>query len=128
MKDYKKYFEIKSTPDQVYLALTNPLTIQLWSGEEAIFEPVVGTEFSLFEGAIMGEILELEEGRKIVQKWFFGDQDEDSIVTLLLHPKNNHTSIELRHINIPDEDYYDLVEGWNSMFMARLQEFYDENI
>ena len=35
MKTFKKYFELPTSPDQIYLALTNPITIQLWSGAEA---------------------------------------------------------------------------------------------
>jgi uncharacterized protein YndB with AHSA1/START domain len=33
MKDYKKYFTISAPPEEVYMALTNPATIQLWTGE-----------------------------------------------------------------------------------------------
>lgn len=123
--DYKNYYIIRSTPDQVYLGLTNPLTIQLWSGEEAEMEEKEGSEFSLFDGSISGMNLELVPGKKIVQEWFFGD-DVESIVTILLHPKGEYTSLELRHTNIPDEDYDDIVDGWNEVYMYRLMEFYDE--
>lgn len=126
MKDYKNYYQIKSTPDQVYLGLTNHLTIHLWSGEETVMEEKEGTEFSMFEGSISGKILELEAGKKIVQQWYFGEEEEESIVTFLLHQKNNNTSLELRHSNIPDEAYDDIVEGWNDVYMDRLIEFYDE--
>lgn len=126
MKDYKNYYILKTTPDQVYLGLTNPLTIHLWSGESAEMEAVIGSEFSMFEDSIVGKILELEPGKKIVQQWYFGDQEEASIVTFLLHPKKEFTSLELRHTNIPDEDFNDIVEGWNDIYMGRLMEFYDE--
>jgi activator of HSP90 ATPase len=124
--DYKNYYIIKSTPDQVYLGLTNPLTIHLWSGEEAEMEDKEGSEFSLFEGSIVGRNIELVAGKKIVQQWYFGDDEPESIVTIKLHPKGENTSLELRHINIPDNDFDDIVEGWNDMYMNRLMEFYDE--
>ena len=124
--DYKNYYIIRSTPDQVYLGLTNPLTIQLWSGEEAEMEEKEGTEFSLFEGSIVGRNLELVPGKKIIQEWYFGDDEMESIVTILLHPKGEHTSLELRHNNIPKEDYDDIVSGWNDVYMSRLMEFYDD--
>jgi len=126
MKDYKNYYLIKATPEMVYLGLINPLTIQLWSGEEADMKDEVGFEFSMFEGSILGKNIELEAGSKIVQQWYFGDNEENSIVTFKLHQKKDYTSLELRHTNIPDEDYDDMVEGWNDMYMARLIEFYDE--
>ncbi len=126
MKDYKNYYILRSTPDQVFLGLTNPLTILLWSGEEAEFQTTIGSDFSMFEGSITGKILEIEQDHKIVQQWYFGEQEEQSIVTLILHPKGSNTSLELRHTNIPDEDYNDIVDGWNDMYMNRLMEFYDE--
>lgn len=126
MKDYKNYYLIKSTPDQVYLGLTTPLTIHLWSGEETEMIAEVGEEFSMFEGSIVGKILELEPGKKIVQQWYFGEESENSTVSFLLHPKKDYTSLELRHNNIPDEDFDDIVEGWNEVYMDRLMEFYDE--
>ncbi len=123
--DYKNYYIIKTTPDQVYLGLTNPLTIHLWSGEEAEMKEEIGFEFSLFEGSIVGRNIELIPAKKIVQEWYFGEE-EQSIVSILLHPKGDNTSLELRHTNIPDKDYDDIVEGWNNMYMSRLMEFYDE--
>ena len=66
MKTFKKYFELPTSPDQVYLALTNPITIQLWSGAEAQMSTEVGSEFSLFDGDICGKNLEFEENKKIV--------------------------------------------------------------
>ena len=126
MKDYKNYYIIKSSPEMVFLGLTNPLTIQLWSGEKAEMNAVEGSEFSMFDGDISGRILELVKSEKIVQQWYFGEQEEPSIVTIKLHPKGDYTSLELQHTNIPDEDYNDMVEGWNNMYMDRLMEFYDE--
>lgn len=124
MKDFKKYYIISAPPEEVYLALTNPATIHLWSGEEAEMSTEPGSEFALWEGSISGKNLEFEEGKKIAQKWYFGDQEEDSIVTIKLHPHKNGTSVELRHINIPDDDYEDIVDGWDSYYFGSLQDFY----
>ena len=49
-----------------------------------------------------------------------------SIVTILLHEHTKGTSVELRHTNIPDEAYDDIVEGWNNEYFGALQEFYEE--
>ncbi len=125
MKDYKKYYSLPAPPETVYLALTNPLTIQLWTGEAAEMSTGPGTEFSLWDGSIVGKNLEFETNKKIVQQWYFGDQPEASIVTLKLHPSNEGTSIELRHTNIPDEAYSDIVEGWDGAYFGSLQQFYE---
>jgi len=87
---------------------------------------IPGSEFSLWEGSIAGRNIEFEEGRKIVQEWYFGDQDNPSLVTILLHPDRKGTSVELRQSNIPDEDYDDIVDGWDNEYFGALQEFYED--
>ncbi|MBS1950776.1 MAG: hypothetical protein OJF59_001745 [Cytophagales bacterium] len=126
MKDYKKYFIINAPPQDVYLALTNPLTLQLWTGDEVEMNTEPGSEFSLWGGNITGKNIAFEPDKKIVQQWYFGAQKEDSIVTIKLHEDKKGTSLELRHTNIPDEAFEDIVEGWNEVYLASLQEFYGE--
>ena len=75
----------------------------------------------------MGKNLEFEQDKMIKQEWYFGEQQEPSIVTIKLHPDSKGTSVELRHTNIPDEDYADIVEGWNNMYFGSLIDFYTED-
>lgn len=125
MKDFKKYYLLSGKPEEVYNALTNPATIQLWSGEPAEMSTVPGSEFSLWEGSIAGKNLEFIPGKKIVQEWYFGDQEEPSIATIIIHDHKNGSSVELRHTNIPDEDYDNIIEGWNINYFGSLDEFFD---
>ena len=126
MKDFKKYYILSATPEEVFAALTNPATIQLWSGDPAIMSTEPGSEFSLWEGNIEGKNLEFEKDKKIVQQWYFGEQQEESIVTIKLFPERNKTSLELRHTNIPDDDYENIVDGWNNVYIGSLIEFYED--
>jgi activator of HSP90 ATPase len=126
MKDFKKYYSIAATPDQVYLALTVETTLELWTGDRAEMIAEPNTDFSLWDGAIVGRNIEFEPSKKIVQQWYFGDEGETSIVTIKLHPDGEkNTSLELRHTNIPDEDYEEIVDGWNNIYFASLQDFYE---
>lgn len=127
MKDFKKYYIIDAPPDMVYTALTNAATIQLWTGAPAIMEPVEGTEFSLWEDSIVGKNLAFVPGNKIEQEWYFGEQSAPSIVTILLHEHKNGTSAELRHTNIPDEDFDNITEGWTTDYFGSLIDFYKED-
>ena len=125
MKDYKKYFIIPaSEPEDVYLALTLPATLQLWTGEKAEMSTEPGSEFSMWENSIVGKNLEFDPGKKIVQQWYFDEQAEASIVTIKLHPHKKGTSLELTHTNIPDSEYTAIVDGWNETYIASLIEFY----
>ena len=108
------------------MALTNPATIQLWTGAPAEMSTEEGSEFSLWDGSIVGQNIAFIPGKKIVQEWYFGDQPEPSIVTIVLHQHKHCTSVELKHTNIPDEDFNDIVEGWNTNYFGSLIEFYDE--
>lgn len=125
MKDFKKYYIIQASPGEVYLAMTLPATIQLWTGEPAEMSTEPGTEFSLWDGSIVGKNLEFEHGKKIVQQWYFDTQPEESIVTLKLFPVSQGTSVELKHTNIPEMEYNDIVDGWNNIYFAALREFYE---
>ena len=108
------------------MALTVENTLLLWTGEEAIMKPEPETEFSLWSGNIVGKNLEFEVGKKIVQQWYFGDNNAPSIVTIKLYPISKGTSVELNHTNIPEADYDSFVEGWNETYFAALIDFYTE--
>lgn len=125
MKDFKKYYIIPATPTEVYMALTNPVTMELWTGEEAEMSTVPGSEFSMWGGSIVGKNLEFEPDKRIVQQWYFEGQPEESIVTIKLHPDKAGTSVELRHTNIPDADYEDMADGWNNNYFGALADFYE---
>lgn len=127
MKDFKQYYILNASPEEVYAALTNAATIQLWSGEPAIMSTEPGSEFSLWDDSIVGRNLEFEPGKKIVQEWYFGEQETASIVSIKLHPHRQGTSVELRHSNIPDEAFDDITEGWNDMYFGNLMDFYAED-
>ncbi|MCB0821160.1 MAG: SRPBCC domain-containing protein [Bacteroidales bacterium] len=126
MKDFKKYYIVPAPPEEIYIALTNPLTLELWTGEPAEMSTEPGSEFSLWNGDIAGKNLEFEENKKIVQEWYFGDQEEKSIVTIKLHPHKKGTSVELIHSNIPDEDFEDFTEGWDESYFDSLIAFFEE--
>ena len=126
MKDFKKYYHIPATPEEVYIALTNPFTIELWTGEPAEMSTEPGSEFSMWEGSIVGKNLEFEEGKKLVQQWYFDGQPEPSIVTIKLHADKNATSVELKHTNIPDAEYDGFAEGWDNSYFGALTESFDD--
>jgi uncharacterized protein YndB with AHSA1/START domain len=125
VKDFKKYYYIPATPEEIYMALTNPITIELWTGEVAEMSTEPGSEFSMWEGSITGKNLEFEPNKKIIQQWYFDGQSDNSVVTIKLHPDKKGSSVELRHTNIPDDDFDDMVDGWNSTYFGGLIDFFE---
>ena len=127
MKTFKKTFRISAEPSDVYSALTNPYTIELWSGYKAEMSTVPGSEFSLWEGDIEGRNIEFVQDRKVVQEWYFGDQEEKSIVTITIFPDKQNTSLTVEHTNIPDEEYDNIAEGWREYFIGAIIDFLNPN-
>jgi activator of HSP90 ATPase len=126
VKEFKKYFKIQASVQDVYNALVNPNVIELWTGDDVIMDDQVGTEFSLYDGNISGKNLEIEPGKKLVQQWYFGEQEEPSIVTIKLHDDKGNTSVEVRQTNIPDEAYENIVEGWSFAYFEPIMELLEE--
>lgn len=124
MKTIKQSHFINATPEEVYTALTNPLTIELWSGYPAEMQPVEGSEFTLFEGDISGMNLSLIPNRQVVQEWFFGEGQEKSIVTILLKESEKGTRVELEHTNVPDEEWENMEEGWKSYYWGAIKKYF----
>ena len=125
MKDFKKYFIIPADPDEVFSALTNPFTIELWTGYKAVMDDKVGTEFSLWGGNITGNNIEVVINEKLVQEWYFGEQEEQSKVTIKLFKDKKGTQVELKHINIPDSDYENITEGWIEYYFGAIKDFFE---
>ncbi|MBS1512054.1 MAG: SRPBCC domain-containing protein [Bacteroidetes bacterium] len=126
MKDFKKYYIIPAPPEEVYLALTLPHTLKLWTGAEAEMSTVPGSEFSLWDGDIVGKNIAFEPNSKIVQQWYFDGEEKESVVTIKLHPHKKGTSAELLHTNIPDEVYEEFAKGWDESYFGNLVDFYSE--
>ncbi len=65
MRNFKKTFHINAEPSDIYAALTNPYTIELWSGYPAVMVAKPGEEFNMWDGDICGKIIDLVPDRKV---------------------------------------------------------------
>lgn len=124
MKEIKRYYTIGTEPKFVYNALTNKKMLEIWTGEDVVMDLEPNTEFSLWGGSITGINLEFEPEKKIVQKWFFGEDEENSIVTIKLHPHKKGCSVELLHTNIPDDAYQNISDGWDEDYFGAIAELF----
>lgn len=127
MKTFQKAFKINAEPSDVYSALTNPVTIELWSGYPAVMSEEPGSGFSLWEGDITGTNLEFIRNRKVVQEWDFGDQKERSIVTITIKPDGENSEVTVEHTNIPDDDFADIAQGWREYYFGAIMNLFNPN-
>jgi activator of HSP90 ATPase len=127
MKTFKKTFKINAEPSDIYSALTNPHTIELWSGYPAEMSTEPGSEFSLWEGDITGRNLEFIQDRKVVQEWYFGEQPEKSIVSIIIGPDGENSQVTVEHSNIPDDEFAQISEGWREFYIGAIIDFFNPN-
>jgi activator of HSP90 ATPase len=127
MKTFKKTFKINAEPSDVYSAITNPFTIELWSGYPAKMNTEPESEFSLWEGDITGKNLEFVQDKKVLQEWYFGDQPEKSIVTITISPDRENSLVMVEQSNIPDEEFNDIAEGWREYYIGAIINFFNPN-
>jgi len=126
-KPIRVTMHIKASPEEVYRALTNSFAIELWSGEPAQMEAVAGSEFSLWNGDIVGKNIEFVENEMIVQQWYF-DEDENmppSIASIRLFEDKNQTRVEVIHENVPDEARENIYEGWKFNYLGAVRAFFE---
>lgn len=127
MKEFKASVTINAEQEDVWSAFTNALTIELWSGYPAVMGEKEGEEFSLYEGDITGKIIELVPFRKIVQQWYFDDSGKDSLVTVEISPAGSSSKVKVHHINIPDDDFENISEGWKDHIFASIEALFNPN-
>ena len=124
MQSIKKYYKLHASAADVYNAITNPVMIEIWTGEPVEFIAEPNTEFALWDGSIKGRNIKLEKDKLIQQVWYF--DDVESIVTIKLHPEANYTNVELRHENIPDEALQNIADGWDEDYFDSLIELFND--
>ena len=127
MRSFKKTFSINVEPSDIYAALTNPFTIELWSGYHSLMPSKPGEEFNMWDGDICGKIIDLVPDKKVVQEWYFGDREIDSVVTITIAGNGGNSAVTVVQTNIPCEDYQNIEEGWNEYYMGAIKRFYNPN-
>ena len=123
MKDYHYQVRIRESAEIIFSAMTNPVTLELWSGFPAVMETVENSEFTIWGGDITGKMLKTDRGKMIVQEWNFGPAVKPSIVTLKLDEENGRTLVDLTHTNIPEEAYDNITTGWREYYFKPLKKF-----
>ncbi|MFN8134520.1 MAG: hypothetical protein U0Z17_04570 [Bacteroidales bacterium] len=72
----------------------------------------------------------MRQGKKIMQGMVFEDDEEmpseHKSVIFVVHAEGSSTDVELLHINIPDEAFDNIVEGWDKYYFKPLKELVEE--
>jgi uncharacterized protein YndB with AHSA1/START domain len=126
-RNIEQTYNIKASPEAVWRALTDPKEIQEWSGGRAYFIPQVGAQYTLWDGNIVGKIVEAIPQRKLVQTWKPQDWSrDDSVVTFTLTPTKDGTRVDLFHLNVEEFDYDGTTEGWDIYYLGVIKKMLEK--
>jgi uncharacterized protein YndB with AHSA1/START domain len=120
----------KATPEQVYEAYTDPKKHSEFTGSEATGKPVVGGEFTAWDGYISGKYLELEAGKRVVQEWKTTDWEDGygpSRFELTFKAVQKGTELCMVHSNVPKELADEVAEGWEDFYWAPLKDYFSQS-
>ena len=92
------------------------------TGAPAKVSARAGADFSAFDGALTGKILQIVPKRLIVQSWRSSGWkagDIDSTLVLTLWPEGRgKTRLELTQVNVPDGDFAGVSQGWEIYYWS----------
>lgn len=123
MKAIRQTYHIKASIKEVWKALTDTKYIDGWGGGPAKMSDKVGFQFSLWGGDTYGKNIEVIANKKLVQEWFGGKWDKPSIATFALSSKNDQTTIEFTHTDVPESEYKDIEQGWKDYYLGPLKDY-----
>lgn len=120
---------IPASPEEIYQAWLDSLAHSEMTGGEASMSDQIGAEVSAWDGYISGRNIELTPSERIVQAWRtseFEDEDEDSVITVILEPVGAETLLTLEHSNVPDEHKSYEEGGWESNYFEPMVAYFSE--
>ncbi len=121
-------------PDQLYQTLLSSeqfsactnRSFKMFTASSAKIDPREGGAFSLFDGHIIGRIVELVPGKRIVEAWRVVDWPAGvySIARFDLEPKGAGTQLSFDHIGFPAGLKEHLASGWREHYWEALNTYF----
>ena len=107
------------TPDKLFDMYLDAETHAAFTGMPVTLERHAGGVFRAFDGMLSGIILHIEPKTLIVQTWRSANWPltaMDSVLTLSFWAAEDGARIELVHVNVPDEDFAGVSQGWEKYY------------
>ena len=117
---------LPATPDKLFDMYLDPESHAAFTGLPVILEPYRGGVFEAFDGMLSGTILHVEPKTLIVQTWRSGNWPltaMDSVLTLSFWPADDGARIELVHVNVPEEDFAGVSQGWEKYYWTPWRDY-----
>ena len=121
--------EFPVSSDRLYRAWLDSDEHAAFTDSSASFLNEEGTPFSAWDGYIDGEIIELEQGKRILQTWRttdFPHNAEYSFLELLFVDIQTGCKLTLHHWNIPKGQGAAYIKGWEDYYFAPMKEYFEK--
>jgi activator of HSP90 ATPase len=112
--------------EELYATYMDPALHAAVTGAPVTVSAEHGTPFRAFDGQITGTMLSAIAPRLIVQSWRstnFRDADPDSTLILAFVPEGAAGRIDLIHIDVPEQDYQGVNQGWEQYYWGPWRRF-----
>jgi len=125
-KNLKQTATFKATPHEVYETLMDEKKHAGFTEGAAKISRKVGGQFSISDGEIEGRNVELVPDQKIVQTWRYSDWPAGhySTITFQLTPVANGTRLTFTQIDIPEDKYADIKQGWIDYYWTPMKRLF----
>ena len=125
-KTIEQTVTFNAVPHEVYEALMDSEKHSRFTGARAIISRKVGGEFSAYDGALSGTILELVPDVKIVQSWRGSDDGwvpgHYSTATFSLEATDGGTRLTLVQTGVPEQSVEQIAQGWQDYYWAKMKQ------
>jgi uncharacterized protein YndB with AHSA1/START domain len=118
---------IPARPERIYAAWLSSDEHTAFTGDKAVVEPFVGGKHSAFDGYAVGQTVELQPGRRIVQTWRAEDfplGSPDSRVEVTLEETVGGTMVTILHTDIPSGQGASYRDGWVKFYLEPLKGYF----
>lgn len=110
---------LPAPPDKLFDMYLDAAQHAALTGLPVTLEPRAGGVFHAFDGMLSGTILHIQPKSLIVQTWRSVNWPltaMDSVLILTFCPAEDGGLIELNHINVADEDFAGVSQGWEKYY------------
>ena len=112
---------LPASAEELFEMYINPSTHQAITGAPVEIGDKRGFEFKAFDGALTGTVLEVIRPKLIIKSWRsvnFMAEDPDSTLILSFTSEGNEGRIDLVHLDVPDQDYKGVKQGWEKYYWS----------
>ncbi|MDZ4343405.1 MAG: SRPBCC domain-containing protein [Candidatus Binatia bacterium] len=110
---------LPATPDKLFDMYLDAEAHAEFTGFPMTIAARAGAPFRVFNDMLSGTIIHVAPKRLIVQTWRSANWPAtaiDSVLALSFWPEKDGSRIEIVHVNVPEEDFAGVSEGWEKYY------------